>query len=1238
MSMKTEVSVSKSSYDADGGRLLAQTCINLAISQVKAATMEAAENSYAWASQPGMIRLYDNTGSPHGYRKLYSADKMVGTGAFNSSQSNSDDPVSSTWSNDPCIWTDLNAPVSTTLPDGTLQSVFPIVNPSAIDTNPMEGQVSPVSAIDQFTVSGAPVDHGPNTVPMPVKWLYVLQDGKMQTATGNGTHAVVSGATAANPIVGRIAFWADDDSCKVNINTASDGTFWDTPRFNTNAEQKFAGYQPARGEYQRYPGHPAMVCLKSLFPNLTSQQIFSLVPRLSYGGSMGATVGVKDITAALVPDKDRLYSSVDEILFSQQLSSSSDRVANIGLSKDQIQNASFFLTAASRAPELNLYGKPRVCIWPEYETADKNYRTAIDRLIAFCSTVGSGPSARPFYFTRRSSMLVGDDISLPRNTALLDYLDTLTGMAIPGFGGSFSAKYTQGETRQILTEIFDYIRCTNLFDTTTPSVGTGANMRFPYAYALSPNLASTPGSRNHISGGNLSVAVPAYKGDWGTGGFGGHFMQVAEASIWFVGLGKGKDYSVTPPANAIPIFTEQIGTRLGMDTAADPTNNTPPSGKTAVQAYLLLSFLTPGQGVTSWCPGTWVEISGLEQFGIKLNPSDSAFTPLGFPSAAKAYMNLNWMGSHMGGIGGLLSYLDIRGMLRTGNSGKVLGQADPANQFPFYSNILAVDNKTLVAPCTVPTMQFQGGEITVKLYADSLTNPGKAPGNLSQTLKISFPDAVNMSTGGVMSVQSFPVPNLGVVRRLGTPGAQVPANPPNLTGSEDRFDLDKGAENGLLDPADTIKSVVINSGDLRLLFRPNSSNTLFRPHPNYLDPGTRMAHGHSFGYACGFAAAGTRSGLIEGAVYDPAKQPYISAGNTLGARTSNGALGDWDNGTSLINDGPYVNAPDEGATGIDPGSGNYTIPYFSNSVGDVGPTYFSPNRQVPSAGMFGSLSTGVRRGLPWQTLLFRPGPSNHPGRGLPAGGPPFTMPPDHLMLDLFWMPVVEPYALSEPFSTAGKINLNQQIVPFTYINRTAGLRAALAAENVAIQPKLNAGTYKRNIGSTLTYTSRLPLNLSDADGTLRQVVKRFNQDGEIFRSASEICDIYFVPQGKHWGSDEVAQNEWYGDDFALVGDNTRERPYANVYPRLTTKSNTFTVHYRAEVLRSPKAKVAIEPTVFDTAKGGEVIASFRGSTTFERYLDPNDPRVSAKDPAANDTPSLESIYRYHVLSTKEFSP
>ena len=63
-------------------------------------------------------------------------------------------------------------------------------------------------------------------LPMPVKWIYQLKDGTMVGVDDNGK---IRDATEDNPPVARVAFWTDDDSCRLNINTASEGTYWDTP-------------------------------------------------------------------------------------------------------------------------------------------------------------------------------------------------------------------------------------------------------------------------------------------------------------------------------------------------------------------------------------------------------------------------------------------------------------------------------------------------------------------------------------------------------------------------------------------------------------------------------------------------------------------------------------------------------------------------------------------------------------------------------------------------------------------------------------------------------------------------------------------------------------------------------------------------------------------------------------------------------------------------------------------------
>ncbi len=83
---------------------------------------------------------------------------------------------------------------------------------------------------------------------MPVRWLYVLQSGSLVPGTASETpgKVAVAGASASNPIVGRVAFWTDDDTCKLNVNTAGDGGYFDTPRFGSVDEVPIFPLSPRR--------------------------------------------------------------------------------------------------------------------------------------------------------------------------------------------------------------------------------------------------------------------------------------------------------------------------------------------------------------------------------------------------------------------------------------------------------------------------------------------------------------------------------------------------------------------------------------------------------------------------------------------------------------------------------------------------------------------------------------------------------------------------------------------------------------------------------------------------------------------------------------------------------------------------------------------------------------------------------------------------------------------------------
>jgi len=109
--------------------------------------------------------------------------------------------------------------------------------------------------------------------------------------------------------------------------------------------------------------------------------------------------------------------------------------------------------------------------------------------------------------------------------------------------------------------------------------------------------------------------------------------------------------------------------------------------------------------------------------------------------------------------------------------------------------------------------------------------------------------------------------------------------------------------------------------------------------------------------------------------------------------------------------------------------------------------------------------------------------------------------------------------------------------------------------------------------------------------------------------------------------------QYYGPNFALVGSNTRDKPYDDIYSRVTTKSNTFTVYYRVQTLKNP----GNHPTTWSESNGA-ITGEFRGSTTIERYIDPNKP---VNDYASNPNPSSldsPSTYAWRVVENDRFAP
>ena len=551
-------------------RQLADSTVSFAIGQIRQATTQAERATVptTWASQPGAIRTLSGTVGPttnvtsgpppdvmqFTYRpgsndyifKLFSSAKMKIAAADLSGQAwdPADIAVVERWdrlkSEDERAkdgfagYVDLNEPILTPLPSSISEDKplivdprYPIIDPRArFDQveKPITGATQGIvegfdikttglsdAKLQFFKRDGAGNKQGTQAVqylPMPVKWLYVMRDGSM--AAADSTSGKIPGASLENPIVGRTAFWADDETCKLNINTASEGTYWETPTASSEqisgnvdggkilisspTSMSLAAAQPAKGEYQRYPGHPATTSLSpvlgwlwGIYPKdkprpprdatlvTMKDAINQLSPftpwgkiaggSTSMGGSYNAdpdlppppkpNTNEKLVLPKMKVDTKRLYTTVDELVFKSLRNTSTTNpptktpLNNEKLSPEALEKLRFFLTTNSRAPELNVFGRPRVTFWPIHTSP--GYRTGFDDLFAFTSTLYKDPNNpggsddKAFYVTRYDAKDSANDFLSGKNKEIFEYLKLMTGSGafptIPGFGGCFLNKY-----------------------------------------------------------------------------------------------------------------------------------------------------------------------------------------------------------------------------------------------------------------------------------------------------------------------------------------------------------------------------------------------------------------------------------------------------------------------------------------------------------------------------------------------------------------------------------------------------------------------------------------------------------------------------------------------------------------------------------------------------------------------------------------------------------------------------
>jgi uncharacterized protein (TIGR02600 family) len=1280
-------------------RNLAEYAINVVMAQISAATKS--DPTLAWASQPGAIRTYSSSGSAlQNIYKLYSSPNMVVT-AFPSADINL-----TGWNNNTALFTDLNAPVISGS-GVTARTNYPILDPAA--TNSVQG----------FAISGAPNTTTIQPAPMPVNWLYVLEDGTLvppTTAAGNNTVTVTS-ATAANPIVGRIAFWTDDDTSKININTASGApwnytnttvtttwgasmttrtpaNYWDTPIIGSSQDINLALAQPWAAEYQRYPGHPASVSLSAAFTNLSTNDIMAIAPRLTYqnnntnvGSQWGSFVtenspntnrwatltmvnpGI-DQAFRIPDDASRLYANVDELLFNTNRSATGTNP----VTPQQLERARFFLTASSRAPDVTLFNTPRIVFWPiTFTPGNTNKLTPYDRLIAFCGTVGANTnyaSANSYYFTRWSPLSATADYDA--NFRLLAYLRRMTTSSVPGFGGSSGilGKFGATEAEQITTQIFDYIRCINVNDMSMATSATNTTNQYVYASGHA-GVMPTRGASDTRGFGRFPTISKVGIVFW----FNNYFRTVVTNSFTNAGVVNTQTNTNTNVSLCARLIMEPFYASHG-----HPSPVTSQTHRVRVDGLLNLQWgVTTNTNIL-----TTNTVTGL----VSTNNTNLFIWTNIFPNNTALFTNTSSGRPHGGRVA--FEAITTNGFIGT----------SPTNTNPLTTNLFPLVGPATLFFNTSTTNVVTNAVNTNQTVAYTNSTFGFSGGTLTFTIT----DNAGTTTHQVINVNLPPIPSLPVPLDTYTtnwvstptvpqttvsfngPGAWTSGNLPwvnALNPSMGSTNLGRTIQqsNHRFRPEDVVRAVGVAHGDFRLIAAnpsvgTNSYATIdggTNVNAYYSsDPNQRIAHnfvgeypystiGGRFPHAnyyistnTTFTAGLTNSVTSEfGPLTNSSSPPINWTTNGLYTRingdsvrpTTTAVTGDFDNGYGAAGDGPYIGFADEGNARIfqfrytGEANTSFAVPYLdgSGALLPVGAGFFSPNRLVPSAGIMGSLPTGVFSQIPWQTLLFRPAALTSPTH------PGLNNPPDYLLLDLFNMPVVEPYAISEPLSTAGRVNMNYQILPFTYIKRSTAVQAALHTELLTAIPNARMSDQGRKSGGPGTSAatrdsrnSRWPLNLNTNTGTLRGFEDRFASN-DIFRSAAEICSIPLVPTNSTWSA---VNGGTFWPNYSLTGDNSKERPYARIYPKLTTKSNTYTVHYRVEVLKKSPNSTSQNTWADGTDK---VISTYRGSTTIERYVNPRDPglpdyaSITTLPPRREENP-LPNFYKFRILGERQFNP
>jgi len=1366
---RSEQRAATNSAELTDVRTLSDLPAQVVISQIRRATQNLG-TFFTWTSQPGLIRVHSLEGnSANGadakrqeFRyPLYSTQALYATGRLDLS---TELGGLAQWPGSKALYVDLNEPIEVRqdlrtgapLPSGTQGTlVFPILDPSAFERVGNNGE----ARVQGMAINGSPpATSARHQMPMPVAWLYVLSTGKILAPLPGSSPTVArfnmgdfqpQGAEPAPKIIGRIAFWTDDESCKINLNTATEPAPWHPPMTVSERDRWAADASPVRGETHRLAGHPAYTALSPVFRSfgglaspVTSLQpqpqppsengagvslfkdsltnIHSLLPHSPQRetGSIHGNESVISNTIPPIPRAPAAWSNVDEFLFDSGVPFGAgalrqrngfQSVGGYSLDEADIRRARFCLTTHSSAPETNPYNQPKISLWPiQEETAQ---RTRTDHLMALAASLGGAAGARHYYGLQRASAWSGTspgsshstnaDLNAgSRNRQLFDWLRTLTSAPFPTFSGSFEGKYGLLNRDHLLLSMFDLMRW-------TANPGNAWTDNGPSYDYLAP---STEGGAP-IEGSGMVTPLIADTGAGRTLRTPGRVPTLTEAAIVFIATDATKKEGEIEPETEGPWqgFAKQT---------------------TAVQAFIVLEPYLASPGHPAVNPSIRYVIKGLngpsttnpesppEDMPFAMLPHSLQGKPLGFGGSLDQYELINQVtfSPSLTGLttptgnarrfgGDATSYSGLTSLFveRNGQPRRALGIDNPTEQFAWFSN--SIDVKS---PDPLPTLNYEAGDLVLEIR-DSATD------TLLQEIALPF----SLLTG------SIPMPRLPQEDF----DKVVAGNDPNFLRNRFALQIDPQQPNAppylpIIKRGDVVRSVTLNPdpltsphrGDVRMVasrYRvpkdwfvqaQSAIGEDYEKHGLRESPFDANGQIGSTGVTV-LGAQGTNRQLAHTTVGNllpyPGIQPQplnaLPQGVTAAfSRTqfmdpydpNEARFGDWETGAGTLPDGPFFSRQDlvnavsqeDARRGIrDNAAATYTD--GGQLTNDAIGLSHTPQRQVSSAFLFGALTPyvygipdadsranyGPPDPEPWRTLLFCPNPASRtsPSNALPTGFdhpgfgfPSFGIPPDHFWLEFFWTPVVEPTFLSPAFSTQGKINLNYQMIPFTWIERTTALHAAFKGVRIPAIHHSAREIYKAPLDPAAPSSGMAPESLYevDVDKTLKAFRSHFTS-GQVFHHPSEVCNVHLFPRripgfepdydrGLNPSPIDPANidyeqiNEWWNGDpsaprdidaFELTGDNLRESPYAQVYPRLCTRSNVFKVHYRVQLISKSRATPANEWNV-ETEK---ITAEQRGAAVIERFLDPNDPNIPD---LTTSSLALDEFYRYRILTTEPFTP